>query len=146
MKWFKRKPLPITLEIAAELSQLQSTSELQGEEVWCSHNVCSEVGKKTKSVSFSFDRITYSMPLSMYREMVKDKKVLDRTVEDINKIMESKLTALLTDEFLDTLLIASKTRGWMVGHRDSPYLIRYCFGLAGRDAPDMYKPLQGNSK
>lgn len=50
---------------------------------------------------------------------------------------EDELKPLLTDEFLDVLVITVKTCGNSVDFVESYEFVRWCFNLAGKDVPEI---------
>lgn len=48
---------------------------------------------------------------------------------------EEKLKLLLTDEFLDTLLLSVEQCNWSVDYIESAEFVKWCFKLAGKDLP-----------
>lgn len=49
---------------------------------------------------------------------------------------EELLKPLLTDEFLETLLVAARTCGWSVDLIEISSFVGWCYELAGKDEPD----------
>lgn len=50
---------------------------------------------------------------------------------------EAKLKALLTDEFLNTLVEAAKTEGPFLDYHEVQDFVKSCFTIAGKPCPDL---------
>lgn len=59
------------------------------------------------------------------------------TYDENARAAEEKLKPLITDEFLATLAVAVRTCGWSVDHVESESFARWCFDVAGKEAPDL---------
>lgn len=60
----------------------------------------------------------------------------DKEYEEKDEEYRAELKPFLTDEFLSTLIKATKTCGWNIDHIESINLIHWCFDVAGKEKPN----------
>lgn len=85
--------------------------------------------------------VTFSQLFEAARSMSETRTAYnasgDAEYEKRHQKFEAILKPLLTPEFLYTLMAAVKTCGWTVDHIESAQFVRWCFRVAGEDAPDL---------
>lgn len=59
------------------------------------------------------------------------------TFDEKSDAAEAALKPLLTNEFLETLVLAAKTRGWDGDYTETVWFVNWCFTLAGKECPDL---------
>jgi hypothetical protein len=59
--------------------------------------------------------------------------------------LDAELKPLLTDEFLDTLVKAACTIGWLVDFTEISSFVESCFEIAGKECPPFDTFQLGNS-
>ena len=62
------------------------------------------------------------------------------TYDENEKKAEDQLRPLLTDDFLKTLLLAAKINGHSGDFVETERLVRWCYGMAGKNQPAYLKP------
>lgn len=60
-----------------------------------------------------------------------------KTYAENARAAEEKLRPLLTDDFLEALVVAVRTCGWSVDHVESAMFVRWCFDVAEKEAPNL---------
>ena len=64
----------------------------------------------------------------------------DEEYDKKGKEFEAELKPILTDEFLSTLVKAVQTCGWSVDYVESVDFVKWCFEVAGKEAPQLLTP------
>ena len=49
--------------------------------------------------------------------------------------LDKELNPYLTDEFLNTLVMAARTCGWSIDHTETTKFVQWCYDIAGLEQP-----------
>ncbi len=61
----------------------------------------------------------------------------DKEYEEFLQLKENELKPALTDDFLSTLAKSAKTYGWSGDHTETESFVKWCYDIAGKEAPDL---------
>jgi len=93
------------------------------------------------SCGFAGDRVAFADHVSPYHPTVlskEEREAQKAEYEAWEAAREAAVIPLLTDEFLQTLVHASRTCGWTVDMTEVAGFVEWCYDLAGKELPKDY--------